>query len=160
MELKEELGLKVGFRNRAHEGLLNVYFTGQMISKKARDFFSKYGITEVQFNLLGLLYFQAKREEGLTQAELSRMMLVHRSNVTGLIDRMEKNGLVIRSEVEGDRRFNSIHLTEKGRRIYEDVEERYMSKVKSIMGVLDSEELDDLIGDLGKIRVGLNEEPV
>lgn len=158
MKLDEELGLRKGLKSRAHESILNIFFTGQMISKRAREFFSEYGITEVQFNLLGLLYHQPEGGAGLTQAEIGRMMLVHRSNITGLIDRMEKNDLVRRADVEGDRRYNAIHLTKKGRRIFAEVESKYMAKVSSIMDILEHSEIDTLIGTLERVRNRLRQD--
>ena len=50
--------------------MLNIYYTGDLIKKRAREFFSHYGITDVQFNLMELLYYQAEEKTGLTQAEL------------------------------------------------------------------------------------------
>jgi DNA-binding MarR family transcriptional regulator len=152
MRLEKELGLRAGIKVREHEALLNIYFTGDLLKKRAREFFSHYGITDVQFNLMELLCYQADGEVGLTQAELSRMLLVNRSNVTSLIDRMEKAKLVIRVDVPGDRRYNAIKLTHKGRKMIEDVEERYMEEVRKTMGILAEAEMDELINSLERIR--------
>jgi DNA-binding MarR family transcriptional regulator len=152
MKLKDELGLKQDLSNRAHEGLLGIYFTGDLLRKRAREFFSAYGITDVQFNLMELLFYQSKKKEGLTQAELSRMMLVNRSNVTALLDRMEKTGLVRRNQVPGDRRINSVTLTPKGGKVLLDVEKKYMEEVEAIMGVLSKKELEELTAALGRVR--------
>jgi DNA-binding MarR family transcriptional regulator len=50
----------------------------------------------------------------LSSASLSRRLYVTPSNVTGIIDRLEKKGLVERVRKEGDRRVALITLTEKG----------------------------------------------
>ena len=50
----------------------------------------------------------------LSSASLSRRLYVTPSNVTGIIDRLEKKGLVKRARKEGDRRVALITLTEKG----------------------------------------------
>jgi hypothetical protein len=64
MSLKQELGLKQGFREPAHEALLNIYYTASMMKKRADVFFSRFGLTDVQFNLLTLLYFQSPGAPG------------------------------------------------------------------------------------------------
>ncbi|HAR96823.1 MAG TPA: hypothetical protein DCR97_12805 [Deltaproteobacteria bacterium] len=157
MKLEKELGLKAGIKVTEHEALLNIYYTGDLLKKRARDFFTQYGITDVQFNLMNLLYYQAEEKTGLTQAELGRMLLVNRSNVTSLIDRAEKAGLVVRVDVPGDRRYNAIRLTSKGRKIIEDVEERYMDEVKKVIGILEKSEIDILIRSLERIRQNMRE---
>lgn len=157
MKLEKELGLKAGIKVTEHEALLNIYYTGDLLRKRAREFFTQYGITDVQFNLMSLLYYQAEEKKGLTQAELSRMLLVNRSNVTSLIDRMEKATLVIRVDVPGDRRYNAIRLTDKGKRMIEDVAERYMDEVKKVMGILEESEIDILIRSLERIRQNMRE---
>lgn len=150
--LDRELGWRRGFNKQEHEGLLNIYFTGELIRKKAREFFSGHGITDVQFSLMELLRYQAGDGEGLSQADLSRMMLVNRSNITSILDRMEKAGLVRRVRSPRDRRANVIELTSRGGRILDGVEDAYMKEVGRIMGRLSQAELKQLVASLGKVR--------
>lgn len=64
----------------------------------------------------------------LSSASLSRRLYVTPSNITGIIDRLEKKGLVERVKKEGDRRVALITLTEKGadlsRRLPDPIEKR------------------------------------
>jgi len=152
MGLKEELGLKRPFRVPAHEALLNIYYTGSQMKKRAREFFAEYGITGVQFNLMELLLYQADENTGLTQADLSRMMLVNRANITSLIDRMEKSNLVARTSVPGDRRFNAIRLTAHGKKVLLDVEAKYQAEVAKIMSPLTAQEQRQLMNMLEGLR--------
>lgn len=152
MGLTEELGLKRPFKIPAHEALLSIYYTGSQMKKRADEFFAQYGITGVQFNLMELLLRQADEETGLTQAELSRMMLVNRANITSLIDRMEKADLVVRTPVPGDRRYNAIKLTEHGKKVLLEVEERYLAGVAIVMSPLSDNEQKQLIGMLERLR--------
>jgi DNA-binding MarR family transcriptional regulator len=50
---------------------------------------------------------------GLSQQELSEQLIVTKSNVVGLIDRLESSGYVKRMSHPSDRRFNQIVLTQK-----------------------------------------------
>ena len=157
MTLKQELGLKQGFKEPAHEALLNVYYTASMMKKKADAFFAQYGLTDVQFNLLTLLYFQSGKEGGLSQAKISDMMLVNRANITSLVDRMEKAGIVTRDAHSKDRRFNIVKLTPKGKNLFEKVEPVYIRQVKKVMSPLSERELNSLMRLLEKIRQQLRD---
>ena len=152
MALKEELGLKEDFASPAHEALLSIYYTASIMKKRADDFFGKFGLTDVQFNLLNLLYYESGKEGGLSQAQISDMMLVNRANITSLVDRMEKAELVTRTAHANDRRYNIIKLTSKGRNLYTKVEPHYLEQVKKAMSPLDAVELKRLAGMLEKVR--------
>ncbi len=157
MALKDELGLREGFHTLEHEALLNIYFTSSCIKKAATEFFRAYGLTDVQFNLMMLLWYQSPEGGGLTQVDLSRMMLVNRANITTLIDRMEKADLVKRTAAPGDRRCHIVRLTANGEKLLRDVEKAYRENVRSIMGPLNTSQLTRLIAMLERIRTSLTE---
>ena len=75
-------------------------------SKMSRQF----GLTGAQSGVLRNLFAHG----ALSSADLSRKLYVTPSNITGVIDRLEKKGLVERTRKVGDRRVALITLTEKG----------------------------------------------
>ena len=152
MALKEELGLKTDFTSPAHEALLNIYYTASIMKKRADDFFGQFGLTDVQFNMLNLLYYESGKEGGLSQAQISDMMLVNRANITSLVDRMEKAELVSRTAHANDRRYNIIKLTSKGKNLFAKVEPHYLKQIKEAMAPLDAGELKRLAVMLEKVR--------
>lgn len=152
MALFEELGLRTGISNPEHEAILNIYFTAALIRKKADRFFRQFGISDVQFNVLNLLKYQAGEDGGLSQADLSRMLLVNRANITSLIDRMERDELVLRENDPEDRRTNIIRLTKKGRTLLEKIEEPYLEEIRKIMKPLSRKEMKILNGHMENIR--------
>jgi MarR family 2-MHQ and catechol resistance regulon transcriptional repressor len=155
MVLENELGFKRGIKTLEHEALLNIYYTSSKIKKKASEFFHQFGLTDVQFNVLMLLEHQSGSDGGLSQSQLSDMMLVNRANVTSLIDRMEKAQLVIRTDAKGDRRSNIVKMTNKGKKIFDKVELLYIKQVKQLMSVLSIDEQRKIISALEKIRAGI-----
>lgn len=157
MVLKNELGLKKPIREPAHEALLSIYYTASCIKKRATGFFRDYGLTDVQFNLMMLLEHQAEQNGGLSQTQLSRMMLVNRANISSLVDRIEKSGLVVRAAAPGDRRYNIVELTPRGRRLLLRVERAYISEIKKVMGALKEPEQKRLIALLDRTRMKLSE---
>jgi DNA-binding MarR family transcriptional regulator len=152
MALKEELGLKTDFASPAHEALLNIYYTASIMKKRADAFFGQFGLTDVQFNLMNLLYYESGKEGGLSQAQISDMMLVNRANITSLVDRMEKAELVTRTAHAKDRRYNIIKLTGKGKNLYTKVEPHYLEQIKKVMAPLDAADTRKLTTILEKVR--------
>jgi len=157
VSLQVELGLKKPVALLAHEALLNTYYTASCLKKKAGDFLRPFGLTDVQFNLMMLLKHQTGPGEGLSQAQLSDMMLVNRANITSLIDRMEKAGLVARTSTPSDRRCNIIKLTHRGKRLLSQIEPLYAQEVERVMAALVETEQKRLIVMLEKIRGSISQ---
>ena len=157
MKLARELGLRRDFQVLEHEAILNIYYTAAQVKKRATEFFQRYGLTDVQFNVMMLLVYQVDNRGGLTQAQLSDMMLVNRANITSLIDRMERDGLVVRTTTVGDRRSNLIKMTGKGKKLFKTVEPFYAQQVRRVMSVVSAAEQKRLLKSLEIIRAGLNE---
>jgi MarR family 2-MHQ and catechol resistance regulon transcriptional repressor len=155
MPLKEELKLKRGFDIVEHEALLNIYYTANLLKKRADVLFRKSGLTDVQYNVMALLIYQAGEKGGLSQAQLSDMMLVNRANITSLVDRMEKSGLVVRTAHSEDRRCNIIKLTTKGEKLFEKVEPIYHEQVQQVMSGIAKPEQKKLMAILEKVRTNL-----
>jgi DNA-binding MarR family transcriptional regulator len=155
MSLEHELGLRTAIASLGHEALLNIYFTATCIKKRAAEFLRPFGLTDVQLNVLMLLHHQSGDEGGLSQAQISDMMLVNRANITSLIDRMEKAKLVVRTAAADDRRYNIIKLTERGKKLFVRVDPLYSKEVKGAMGVLKGTEQKKLVRMLEKVRANI-----
>lgn len=78
-----------------------------------REELEPYDLTPPQFGLLAFLW----QEDGLSQAELSEKGQIDRTTVGGLVDRLEKSGLVERRQHPQDRRAYKIYLTQRGREL-------------------------------------------
>ncbi|MHC4290483.1 MAG: MarR family winged helix-turn-helix transcriptional regulator [Planctomycetota bacterium] len=153
MGLKEELKLSKDFISVEHEALLNLYYTSICIKKHAVEFFRNYELTDVQFNLMMALKHHSGKE-GLSQARLSEMMMVNRANVTGLIDRLEKIGMVQRTAA-ADRRYNMIRLTTKGKKLLEKLDPAYGKEVQKAMSILSEGDMKRLVTACEKLRKNL-----
>lgn len=80
----------------------------------------------------------------LSSAELSRKLYVTPSNITGVIDRLEKKGLVKRIRAKDDRRINLISLTEKGEEIGRSLPDPFEKKIRHNFTKLNPDEVDYL----------------
>ena len=94
-------------------------------------------------------------DRGLTQSGLGKKMLVSRANITGLIERLGKEDLVIRRDDPTDKRVFRVCLTDKAVRLmsfFIPVHNNYMHK---IMSAFDRHEKEVFISLLVKLRKSL-----
>lgn len=110
-------------------------------------------MTLPRFDLLANLV----RADGQTLASLSRSMLVTAGNLTGLVDRAARDGLVERRSDPTDRRAWRVHITPKGQRAFSEAERRHATKVARVFAGLAPAEIETLIGLLDKVKATLRE---
>ncbi|MBN1522287.1 MAG: MarR family transcriptional regulator [Candidatus Aureabacteria bacterium] len=152
MAFEQKDNILLTFRSKAHEALISVWWTGILLKKESKKFFRPYIASEAQFNVLMILKYADKN---FTQNDLSERLLVDKSNVTGLIDNMEKTHFIQRNRVKGDRRSYHISLTKKGKNLIDKLDKIYQKKVGEIMASLDERDCDDIIRLTKKLREGL-----
>ncbi|MDE3839821.1 MarR family transcriptional regulator [Bacillus methanolicus] len=129
------------------------YISG-IIKQKGREILSNYTITPPQFVALQWLF-----EEGdMTIGELSNKMYLAFSTTTDLIDRMEKNKLVMRVKDPNDRRVVRIHLLEEGGRIIEEVIKKRQAYLQEVLKNYSVEEVIALKNNLIRLHQDMREE--
>jgi DNA-binding MarR family transcriptional regulator len=87
----------------------------------------------------------------LSLSDLSDRIRAQNSTVTGIIDRMEREGLVVRSRSTEDKRVVHIRLTEKGERIAREIPVEPMEVFRSALSGLTGGEMRDLLKILTKV---------
>jgi DNA-binding MarR family transcriptional regulator len=107
--------------------------------------------TMPRFDLLANL----ESEDGQTLAALSRRMLVTAGNLTGLVDRAERDGVVQRRADPKDRRLSRVFLTPKGRALITSLLPHHAEHVGELVSGLDAAERRELRRLLGKLRDSL-----
>jgi DNA-binding MarR family transcriptional regulator len=135
-------------------GLLHeIVATADLLLRESQRLFRPQGLTAAQFNVLNLLADEAAAG-GLSQRELADLLVVDRSNVTGLVDRMEAAGWVRRGDDPGDRRVHRVRLTAAGRKLWQAVAPGYAEVVAQVTGGLGAAELERGLRLLAKVREG------
>ena len=127
--------------------------TSDMLEVTHNIFFKQYGISNTKFNVLIILYEEQKN--GIMLSEIGEQMLVTKANITGLIDRLEKDGFVKRTRDEKDRRKIMAVITKKGIEFTEKVKVEYKKWVENLMSELKEEEKNQLIATLSKLQNAL-----
>ena len=132
-------------RSPHRNALIQLLRTSENLWNASRVFFARWDLGPSQFNILNLL---ADQPAGCSQVELSRLLVVHRSNVTGLIDRLESRGLVRRRRAAGDRRSYRVLLTPEGRRLLAEILPEYERAAENIWDGLSAARTRALVRDL------------
>ena len=87
----------------------------------------------------------------LSLSELSERIRAQNSTVTGIIDRMEREDLVVRERSKEDRRVVKIRLTAKGAKIAREIPVEPVEIFKSALDGLSAQEMRDLLRILTKV---------
>lgn len=114
------------------------------VKNKGREILSDYDITPPQFNALLTLI----EHDGLTIGELSSKMYLACSTVTDLLDRMERNELVIRVKDERDRRIVRVEVLEKGNDIIEKILNTRRLYLANVLSGCKNDKLDELVSNI------------
>ena len=131
-----------------------IRYISAIIKHKGREILNNYPITPPQFDALQWLL-----EEGdMTIGELSNKMFLAFSTTTDLVDRMEKNKLLVRVKDEKDRRVVRIHLLEEGKRIIDEVIEKRQNYLGSILSNYSEEETELLNIQMLKLHQEMKED--
>ncbi len=116
----------------------------------------QFGITLPRFDLMA----QLEREpDGLAMGEVSRRMMVTGGNVTTIVDQLEREQLVQRLPVPGDRRSYRLSLTEAGRNTFATMAQAHQAWVRELLSPLSSKEQSQLAALLGTLKTA-NPRPI
>lgn len=107
-----------------------------------------YELTPPQFGILRFLW----QEDGMSQVELSEKCQVDRTTLGGLIDRLERNGLVERRRHPSDRRVHRIILTPKGKELESPLLECSQRALEKLTIGLSENEINELTRMLEILR--------
>ena len=131
-----------------YHALLQLLRTAETLWNASRVFFDRWKLSPSQFNVLHLL---SDHPDGLSQTDLSRQLIMHRSNVTGLIDRLEARRLVQRRDTASDRRAYRVVLTPAGQTILGQILPEYHRAAEAVWGDLPIPRARQLTADLARL---------
>jgi DNA-binding MarR family transcriptional regulator len=106
------------------------------------------GLTGPQLTIIKLL----ETFGDLSLSSLSERIRAQNSTVTGIIDRLERDELVLRERSTSDRRVVLIKLTAKGKELARNVEVQPMEIFRGALAALSADEVGQLVRILGKLQ--------
>ncbi|MCL4436592.1 MAG: MarR family transcriptional regulator [Thaumarchaeota archaeon] len=118
-----------------------------LVRSRARGL-AKAGLSLPQFEVLRVISAKGPMSMGA----LSREMVVTPPNITGLIDRLEKQSLVKRAANANDRRASIIELTDAGKNLYDVLAKQQRTFLQNVLNALTSDERETLSTLLSRLR--------
>lgn len=131
---------------------LRILSVSRTVEAELRERLRALDTTLPRFDVMAALH---RAEGGLRMTALSSVLRVSNGNVTGIVDRLEADGLARRLPVEGDRRSMLVKLTPAGTAAFADLAARHEAWVDELLGVVTVEEADHLIEQLQAVRTRL-----
>ncbi|MFD0590184.1 MarR family winged helix-turn-helix transcriptional regulator [Paenibacillus sp. GCM10027627] len=126
---------------------------GAKIGHAAEIHFSRFGLSTGRYRLLADLEDNGGEE---LPSQLAEHLGVTRATVTGLIDGLERDGLVNRKASSEDGRQKSVMLTEAGRGKLRDMAPEHFARLEAMVGSLSMEERTVFLDLLGRITGGMS----
>ena len=108
------------------------------------------GIGETQFGTLEMLYHLGP----LFQNEIGEKLLISKSTVVAVVDKLERQGLVERRRSEEDRRHVFVHLTDAGRAVIDELLPAHVAAITEAMSYLSPQELEEFSRLCRKLGLG------
>jgi DNA-binding MarR family transcriptional regulator len=108
---------KIEMANRL---FFRLYQCANMLHKTGSRAVEAEGLTTQQWAVLGALS-RDKAGAGMSVGDLARYLMVSRQNLSGLIGRMERDGHLVVTPDERDRRSRVVTMTDSGRHVWQDL---------------------------------------
>jgi DNA-binding MarR family transcriptional regulator len=108
-----------------------------------------FGVTLPKFDVMSAL---DRKGSGMTMTELSRFLMVSNGNVTGIIDRLVAEGMVMRTAHEADRRATFVKLTCEGAEQFAAMAKAHEVWVNEILAGFPREDSEALVGLLDSLK--------
>ena len=122
--------------------------TYQAFTNYSDSHIRELGLTPSQFDVVATL----GNTDGMSMKDLAEATLVTKGTLTGIIDRLEKKGLVRREVPPENRRSFTIVLTSEGETLFEDIFPTHIEHLRQRFEKLTPEELKQLQQLLAKLR--------
>jgi DNA-binding MarR family transcriptional regulator len=139
----------------AHEGVLALLRTVDLVRRSLARVVEPHGITLQQFNVLRILRGAERAGgEGQPTLDIAERMVERAPGITRLLDRLERKALVKRQRCPHDRRQVLCRITPEGLRLLERLDRPMAQADAQALGMLDTAQLRTLLALLTTIRAG------
>jgi DNA-binding MarR family transcriptional regulator len=131
---------------------LDLLRTAELLSRPVAQVLKTQDLSETQYNVLRIL---RGAPGGLTCGEIGDRMITRDPDITRLLDRLEKRGLIGRSRDTGDRRVVLVRISREGLKVLGRLDRPIQEKHRSVLGHLGAGRLRTLAHLLAACREGL-----
>ena len=149
-KLQAEIRQRKPFTSPEEETYLNLVRTADALTRQLELYLQPHGLTGTQYNVLRIL--RGAGPEGSTCSGISERLLAYDPDVTRLLDRMEKAGLVQRMRSTTDRRVVLTTITAAGLELLEKLDAPLDALLRQQFKGISRDRLRQLVSDLEEIR--------
>ena len=135
------------------EAVLSVWRTARLLEQMVHEVLKDSGLTLTQYNVLRIL--RGAGSAGLACSQIAERMITSDPDVTRLLDRLEKSGLVSRDRSKADRRVVIAGITQEALELIAKIDKPLLRRIQTIMGKVESSSLTRLIGILEDVRAAI-----
>ena len=135
------------------DAYLSLLRTADALARGPEEVIKPFGLSGTQYNILRIL--RGAGTQGLCCHEAAERMLTHDPDVTRLLDRLERRGLIVRARATSDRRVITAQITPEGLRILAKLDKPIEECHRRQFGHLGSRRLAQLIELLNSARTRL-----
>lgn len=107
-----------------------------------------------RFDVLSLL---ERHPDGCTMGELSNALMVSNGNVTGVVNRLIQDGLIIRESNPSDRRSSYVRISEKGLAEFDVMASNHEHWIEEMFQELSHEDIDHLLNLLSSLHQSIEQ---
>ncbi len=132
----------------------NVHILSRQLKREMDFKLTKYGITGVQSAMIGFIYEKSK-EKDVFAKDIEKNFDIRRASIAGMLQNMEKNGLIKRETIDNDARLRRIVLTDKALEIRKEVRKNIRKVEKQAVEGLTKEEIRSYVELTKKMSTNL-----
>jgi DNA-binding MarR family transcriptional regulator len=150
----EEIRQSKPFPNREEELLVSLLRTTDIFEARFERMMRPFGISLTQYNVLRIL--RGAEPTGRTCGEIGERMIAREPDVTRLLERMERAGLLQRARNQEDRRVVVTRITAAGLKLLDDLEPP-LQELDGLLAPLGERRITQMLKTLDEIRARVRE---
>jgi DNA-binding MarR family transcriptional regulator len=140
--LQDEIKQTKPFTSLEEEVLLNLLRTSDALVRQITLLLKPYNLSPTQYNVLRIL--RGAGDSGLPCGEIGERMITRDPDITRLLDRMEKRGLISRCRESKDRRVIRARISAEGTRILSELDDSNPKLLTEALGHMGENKLRSL----------------
>jgi DNA-binding MarR family transcriptional regulator len=142
-KLKDEIKQGKPFESLEAEVFLNLMRTADVLLRGQEAILKLAGLSHTQYNVLRIL--RGAGGQGLCCREVAERMITRDPDITRLVDRLERRGLLTRSRDSRDRRVITVRITPAGLKVLKNLEGPMTGHHRNLLSHMDKGDLRKLL---------------
>ena len=148
--VQDEIKQTKPFASREEEAFLAIQLTADRLSRRGAAVMKEFDISPAQYNTLRILRGAGK--EGLACSEIGERMINRDPDITRMLDRLEKRGLVQRCRDQKDRRVITARITKQGLHLLQSMDVPLREFLRKLLSSMGETKLRSVIRLLDEVR--------